>query len=134
MEKEKYVVFSGEVPGPEVRAVPPEAEVRIITMDKSAIEGCIWTLAGWYTAPLEVPGLRRHASREVVMFLGSDHDHPEELDGHIIFYVDGEPIDLKKSCLLFIPHAVPHNPFEIVEMNHPCLHFSGGNNSSCQKQ
>ena len=21
-------------------------------------------------------------------------------------------------------------PFEILEMNHPCLHFSGGNNSN----
>ena len=278
MKKEKYVVFSGEVPGPEIKAVPPEAEIRIAALDKSAIEGCICTTAGWYTAPLEVPGLRKHDSKEVVMFLGSDHEHPEslnaeiefqiendvltltktcalyvpagaahgnvkirylerpvlfvvchtdtdtyqeepavpaaaagtytnnfvdrfdtagvqlpevddavmtrlyyldsrrvpgapyfesvwfniptkaflkahvhrlneliffagtdpehpeELDGHIIFYVDGKPIDLKKSCLLYIPRGVPHNPFEIVEMNHPCLHFSGGNNSDYEKE
>ena len=31
---------------------------------------------------------------------------------------------------LFIPAGVPHTPFEILEMNHPCLHFSGGNNSN----
>ncbi len=278
MDKKKYYVFSGEVPGPEIKAIPQDAEVRIAVLDKSAVPGCMFTLTAWYAAPLEIPGLRKHDSGEVLMFLGSDHEHPEslnakielqiendvltlaktcavfipagaahgnlrvkslsrpvlfccchtdtdtylekeavaaaapgtfagnyvdrydttgvklpkvdaavmtrlfymdsrrvpgapyfesvwfnipteaflaahthrldeliffagtdpehpeDLDGHIRFYVEGEPIDLKKSCLLFLPRGVSHNPFEIVEMNHPCLHFSGGNNSDYQQE
>ena len=278
MQDRKYVVFSGEAAGPAVKSIPAEAEVRIAVLDRSAIPGCIFTMAGWFTAPLEVPGLRKHESGEVVMFLGSDHDHPEclnaeidfqiendvltltktcavfvpkgaahgnlrvkqldrpvlfcvchtdsdtyqeekaaataaagfyannyvdrydtsgvqlppvsddvmtrlyyldsrrvpdapyfesvwfnipteaflkahtheldeliffagtdpehpeDLDGHIVFYMDGNPIDLKRSCILFAPKGVPHAPFEILEMNHPCLHFSGGNNSSYSRE
>jgi len=274
MKDQKYAVFSGEIAGPDIIAVPPEAEIKIATLDGTAIPGCIFTMAGWFTAPLEVPGLRKHESGEVLMFLGSDHDHPEnlnaeiefqiendvltltktcavfipkgaahgnlkvrrldrpvlyctchtdtdtyqaepavpsaaagtyannfvdrydttgvqlpnvsddvltrlyyldnkrvpgapyfesvwfnipteafleahtheldeliffagtdpehpeDLDGRIVFYVDGEPIELLKSCILFVPRGIPHTPFEITEMNHPCLHFSGGNNSN----
>ena len=277
MCEKEYVVFSGEVTGPEIKAIPKEAQVKIACLDRSAIPGCIFTSTGWYTAPLAVEGLRKHASGEVLIFLGSDHDHPEslnaeiefqiendiltlartcavfipggaahgnlrvkqldkpvlyccchidtdtfeetpaeatapagtyaanfvdrydttgvqlpnvrdgvmtrlfymdstrvpnapyfesvwfniptkaflkahvheldeliffagtdpehpeDLDGRIIFYVNGEPIELTKSCLLFVPKGIPHTPFEILEMNHPCLHFSGGNNSNYKR-
>ena len=113
---------------PNVRA---EVMTRLYYLDSRRVPGAPYFESVWFNIP--TPAFLEphvHQLNEVIFFAGSNADHPGDLDGKIDFYIDGEPVTLDRSCILFIPAGVPHTPFEILEMNHPCLHFSGGNNSN----
>lgn len=119
----------------ELPPAAPEVMTRLLFLDTRRVPGAPYYESVWFNVP--TPAFLKphvHDLDELIYFAGADPDRPGELGGIIDFYIDGKPIRLDRSCLLFIPKGVPHNPFEILEMSHPCLHFSGGNGNKYTKK
>ena len=107
---------------------------RIVWIDDKAAPGSFQMNTAWYSAvPDRDPIFEEHVHDdygELVGFLGSDPDDPEDLGGRIEFTIGGEPHLLTKSSIIFLPPGVPHNPMRILEVDRPILHFSVVNNTT----
>lgn len=55
--------------------------------------------------------------------LGTDPEHPYDLDGEIEIWLDDEKYVINKSCLVFVPKGLMHCPLKITRMDRPFLHF-----------
>jgi hypothetical protein len=47
---------------------------------------------------------------EIVLHIGGDPDHPEDLGADIEFHVGGQPLKFSTSAALFIPRGLRHGP------------------------
>lgn len=118
----KYVVSPGEVKHPEAKVIPLSAQRDVVCLDSSAIPGSIFTKVGWYISDLEVPGLRAHKSDEVLMFLGSDFDHPEMLNANLELQIENDILTLDKTCAVYIPGGAAHGNIKIKNMEKPIMY------------
>lgn len=77
---------------------------------------------GWiYEMPTPNPHIHAHSHDypEIVMHVGVDPKHPEELGGKIEFVVGGETIVIDKTSALFIPKGVEHGPLTWKDVKKP---------------
>ncbi len=126
---------SYDMHGVKLPPVKDGAITRLFYMDSDRVPGAPYTEAVWW--PMETPAFLKahtHQLDELVTFIGGDPNDPEDLKGQVTFYVDGEPIVLQKTCVLYIPQGIPHTPFSIDRVDTPILHFSGGNNSNYSRE
>jgi len=65
-----------------------------------------------------------HGYSELVGFYGTNPDDPYNLNGEIIFEIEGEAHRLTKSTLIFLPGDIKHNPMRILRVDKPIFHFS----------
>jgi hypothetical protein len=82
---------------------------------------------GWIYNVLDPnPPVYEHVHRynEIVMLLGSDPEHPEDLGAELYFYVNGQKIILNKTGAMFIPAGVVHGPLGYNYFKRD--HFMGG--------
>lgn len=81
--------------------------------------------AVWYLNPgLHNTATHTHEFDEIVGFIGSNPEDVDDLCGGVRFFIDGEWVDLKHSCFIFIPAGVEHCPYEITAVERPILHIS----------
>jgi hypothetical protein len=77
---------------------------------------------GWvYEMPSPNPHIHNHSHDypEIVLHIGTDPKHPEELGGKIEFMVGGEKIVIDKTSALFIPKGVDHGPLTWKSVEKP---------------
>jgi len=132
-EKGRYAnsfVDKYDTTGVRLPNVGPDVITRIYYLDSRRVPGAPYFESVWFNNTPAFLEPHVHKLDEVIFFAGTDPEHPEDLGGKINFYVEGKPIEITKSCILFIPAGVEHNPFEIMDLKQPVLHFSGGNNVS----
>jgi len=80
----------------------------------------------WYQQPVMLcPGSHVHDTDEIIGFVGSDPEHPEELNGKVIFWMDGEWITITKSAIIYVPAGMSHCPYIMEDITKPIIHFSG---------
>lgn len=121
---EKYERPDGTVPE------APEGFIRfLVYLDGVRMKGAPYAEAVWFCTKNNTgPAPHSHDDfDEFIGFIGSDPEHPEELNGEISFYIEDEKISITKSCLVYIPRGVKHSPILVPELEKPILHFSGGN-------
>jgi len=58
---------------------------------------------------------------EIVLHIGGDPSHPEELGGEVEFYVGGQPLLFNTTSALFIPTSVKHGPLALKKYEKPHL-------------
>lgn len=101
---------------------------RIAWIDGDVVPGAFQMNTAWYSAvPERDPIFEEHVHddcSELIGFLGSDPDNPQDLGGQIEFTINGEPHLLTKSSIIFLPPGVAHNPMRILKVDRPILHFS----------
>lgn len=109
---------------------------RILWMDSNAIPGAMQLNASWYYKPnmylideakeegTSFLQAHKHDVGEIVAFYGSDPEHPEELNGEIIFYIGGEKHVFTKSTMVWLPAGLEHGPLFIQKVDKPIFHFS----------
>lgn len=112
--------------------ITPEAPEGFLTfllwIDNAKLAGAPYTECVWFhTVNPTGPAEHIHDDMEVIAFIGSDPEHPEELNGDVSFYMGGETIHTKKSTLVFVPGKVSHSPILVHELEKDILHFSGEN-------
>ena len=80
----------------------------------------------WYRQPMmKSPATHIHDTPEYIGFLGSDPLNPKELNGKVLFWLDGEWITIEKSAIIYVPAGMAHCPFIVQEAKLPIIHFSG---------
>ncbi len=108
----------------------PEGFIEfLVFLNGKRLEGAPYAEAVWFLSTNDT-GPAPHAHKdfdEFIGFIGSDPEHPDELNAEIDFYVEDEKITITKSCLVYIPRGITHSPIYVPKLERPLIHFSGGN-------
>ena len=101
----------------------------LIYIDSKRLAGAPYTEALWFCTKNDTgPAPQIHEDfDEIVAYIGSDPEHPEELNADISFKIDGETVHSTKSTLVYVPRKVHHAPLLVPRLDQRVLHFSGGN-------
>jgi len=119
--KPKYEVTAGRVKG---RQYP-----TMTLMSNELVPGSnLYLEIGWvYEMPEPNPHIFEHSHdryNEVVLHIGSDPSHPEDLGGEIEFVVGGEPLIFDKTSALFVPAGVKHGPVTWKKVRRPHIQMA----------
>ncbi len=124
---ERYERVDGTVP-----FQPFEGFLKLLLwIDGAKLPGAPYMESVWFCKPkpekdaMDIP--HTHEFDEFLGILGSDPEHPEELNGECHIWVDGEELVTTKSFLLCIPKGMHHCPMLVTRMDRPMIHFTGGN-------
>lgn len=108
----------------------PEGMVRQITyLDDQVLPGAFYAEVSWLMKayPDKVWVTEHvHDWDEIFGLYGSDPDNPNELNGEIELWIDGEQHLITRSCLIFVPKGVKHCPLKINRIDKPILFFTTG--------
>ena len=79
-----------------------------------------------YDVPTPNPYVREHAHNydEIVMHLGSDHEHPEDLGGDMEISVEGKPLRFDTTTTLFLPRGTKHGPLVWHKVTRPHIEMT----------
>jgi hypothetical protein len=102
---------------------------NILQLDDSMIEGAFYTGFVWYLKPPKAErstDSHSHDFDEVLGFLGSDWENPQDMGGEIEFWLEDEKYILNRSTIIFIPKGMMHCPLRILKVDRPILHFGIG--------
>ena len=105
------------------RQTPPMTFIS----DKLIPESDVYIRFGWiWGMPDPNPHIYEHTHNydEIVIHIGTDPAHPEDLGAVIEFIVDGEPIIIDKTSALYIPKGVKHGPLTWKSVTKPHLEMS----------
>ena len=130
MAKSKYSQYVLTEPKPN-RPLPPlpkNAVTDLIYLDDEVIKGAFNLICAWFWPRKDrmvvIPEAHTHTSGEVVAFFGSNPADPHDLGGEIEFWLGDEPLILTKSCAVYAPPGVKHNPLIFRRIDRPIFHFS----------
>jgi hypothetical protein len=96
---------------------------RILWLEDFIIQGTPAIICSWYWKATEEYGTPAHTHDfdEVIGFIGSDPDNPQDLCGEVEFWLEDEKYLLKNSCLIFAPRGLKHCPLRVVRVDRPIL-------------
>ena len=126
MSNVKYFALGGKNKAPiEMPTDPAGARAEAVWMDGSAIPGCIFGEACWYTKPFEgTAGMIKHNSDEVLLFIGGDHENPEDLGATVELWIENDKLTLTNTCAVFVPEGAAHGKLVVKDMKKPLFHYS----------
>ncbi len=58
---------------------------------------------------------------EIVLHIGGDPEHPEDLGGEVEFYVGGQPLVFNTTSALYVPTGLKHGPLALKKYEKPHL-------------
>jgi hypothetical protein len=97
-------------PAEEVRGRPP----AMTLLNNNLVPGShTYVETGWVIAmPEPATHIHEHVHNydEIVIHMGGDPNNQEDLGGEVVFYVDGQPLTINKTCAVFVPRGVKHGP------------------------
>ncbi len=108
----------------------PEGFIKfLVYLDGKRLKGAPYAEAIWFCDTNDTgPAPHSHDDfDEFIGFIGTDPEHPDELNAEVSFYMEDEKISITKSCLIYIPRGLTHSPIFVPRLDRPILHFSGGN-------
>jgi hypothetical protein len=124
---EKYVV---KKPAYEVT---PEFEVKgripaMTLMSGNLVPGAKFYIeTGWVLGmpdPNPHIGEHMHDYDEIVLHIGSDPLHPEDLGGVIEIGMDGQPVTIDSTSAIYVPKGVKHGPLVWKKFTKPHLEMT----------
>ena len=102
---------------------PKAARVNTVWMDGYGVDNCMFNTADWYVMPFSAPGLWKHASDEVHIFIGGDPDHPEQLNAEVEIWIENDKLSLTKTCAVFVPGGAAHGKLTVTNLTRPVFHY-----------
>lgn len=123
---EKYERADGSLPE------APEGFLNLaLWIDGAKLKGAPYMESMWFmTTNLTGPPHHTHDFDELICFISTDPDHPEDLGAKITLVMDEDTIIITQSTVVFAPKDFPHAPLLVPEMERPIYHFTGGNGAS----
>lgn len=120
---EKYAPVDGRIPD------APEGFLKfLLWIDGKKLPGAPYMEAVWFLSSNDTgPAGHTHDFDEIIGFIGSDPEHPEDLGGEIQIAVGNRIITITKSGLFYVPRGTCHSPLIVSKLDRPLYHFSGGN-------
>jgi hypothetical protein len=122
---EKYILTELKLPE-KVQAMQSEYNkraTRILWLEDEIMQGASSVILSWYWKPTEKEGTPSHTHDfdEILGFIGSDPQHPEDLGGEVEFWLEDEKYLLTKSCLVLCPRGLRHCPLKVLKVDRPIL-------------
>jgi hypothetical protein len=68
----------------------------------------------------------KHDYDEVLALIGSNPDDPNNLNGELEIFLNGEKHLITKSVMIFLPAGLEHGPIRWLRVDRPVFHFSCG--------
>lgn len=124
MSISKYFALPGMAKSTCVEVKPEDAHVPSVRIDKSVYEGCIYGDVCWIKEPFQRNDFFKHRSDELLMFIGSDPDDPENLNAEIDLWIENDKISLKTTSIVFVPAGAAHGRIEVKNMTKPVFHYT----------
>lgn len=124
MSNTKYFVFAPQDLTPKFNIKPDNAHIQVVRMDSDLIKGCIFGNASWFVKPLECDDFVKHQSDKLLMFIGSDHNDPENLNAEIELWIENDKLILTQSNIVFIPAGVAHGRLKIRNLKKPVFLYT----------
>lgn len=102
---------------------------RVLWIDGHLVPGAFQMNISWYHSAPDMRPLYKHDEHshdfdELIGFIGSNPEDPEDLGGVIEVGINGEMHRLTKSSIIFMPAGMKHLPLSIISLERPILHFS----------
>jgi quercetin dioxygenase-like cupin family protein len=96
---------------------------RILWLEDFVMKGAPSIICSWYWKATEKESTPAHTHDfdEVVGFIGSDPQNPQDLNGEVEFWLEDEKYILTKSCFILCPKGLKHCPLRVVRVNKPIL-------------
>jgi hypothetical protein len=122
VRKPRYEVSAGNIKG---RQYP-----TMTLMSSDLVPGSnTYIEVGWvWDMPDPNPHIHEHTHKEgcneIVLHIGGDHKHPEDLGAEIEFSVDGQPLVFDTTSGIFIPGGVKHGPLVWKRLSRPHLQMA----------
>lgn len=122
VRKPRYEVSAGDIKG---RQYP-----TMTLMSNDLVPGSnTYIELGWvWDMPEPNPHIFEHTHREgcneIVLHIGSDPDHPEDLGAEIEFTVGGQPLVFNTTSALFVPAGTKHGPVTWKKLTRPHLQMA----------
>ena len=95
---------------------------HMFNLGDNIIKGSNFTWCVWFREPMpdwQTYKPHFHDCEEFIGFFGSNPDKPFDLGGEIEVWIEDEQHIFNKSCFLFIPKGLKHNPFFIRRVDRP---------------
>jgi mannose-6-phosphate isomerase-like protein (cupin superfamily) len=98
----------------------------IIFMDSNSVPGSFYAEYVLYRQASEgsPPEHSHDDSDEILMFFGTDTDHPQDLCGEVELWMAGEKYVLTESAMIFVPKGVKHCPLYCRRADRPIIMVS----------
>ncbi len=95
---------------------------RLMSVDDEIVKDffyvdCNWLWSGSAEDTAEEP--HAHDFDEVIGFVGSNREDPQDLGGKITIWLDGKEEVLTKTCLIFVPAGTKHCPILFNRIDKP---------------
>lgn len=122
VRKPRYEVTAGDIKG---RQYP-----TMTLMSNDLVPGSnTYIELGWiWDMPDPNPHILEHTHREgcneIVLHIGGDYEHPEELGAEIEFSVGGQPLVFDTTSGIFVPAGVKHGPVVWKKLTRPHLQIA----------
>lgn len=96
---------------------------RILWLEDEIIEGASGVILSWYWKAMEKEGTPSHVHDydEILGFIGSDPQNPDDLGGEVEYWMENEKYILNKSCLIWTPKGLRHCPLKVTRVERPIL-------------
>ncbi len=98
---------------------------RVIYMDDRVVPGSFYVEAVWVVGsiPRSHPE-HTHDHDEIVGFVGSNMDDPNDLGAEIDFVVDGVKTTITKTCFIHVPAGVKHGGLCFRKIDRPVFQIA----------
>ncbi len=65
-----------------------------------------------------------HEVNEIIGFVGTSVENPQDLGGEVIFWLEDEKHILTETCMVYVPAGLKHCPLSIEKVTSPIVHYS----------
>ncbi|SHI09522.1 hypothetical protein SAMN02745823_02357 [Sporobacter termitidis DSM 10068] len=124
MSISKYFALAGMVNSEDVAIDPADAHVRSVRMDGSFYKGCMFGEVCWIVKPFSRDDFFRHRSDELLVFIGSDMDDPENLNAEVELWIENDKLVLNRTSIVFVPAGAAHGRIEVKNVKKPVFHYT----------
>jgi hypothetical protein len=97
-------------------------------MSNKLVPGCnTYIDLSWiYQMPSPNPHIFEHAHDfdEIIVHMGTDPEHPEDLGGEIEIYMEDQPLVFDTTSAIYIPRGVKHDPLTWRKFTRPHLEMT----------
>jgi hypothetical protein len=125
LKYQKYILTDLKLPDNVQQRAAEYAQraTRILWLEDFVMKGAPSIICSWYWKATEVEGTPAHTHDfdEVVGFIGSDPQNPDDLCGEVEFWLEDEKYILRNSCFILAPKGLKHCPLRVLRVDRPIL-------------
>ena len=124
MSVSQYFAQAGMVKPADIELGTKDAHAHSVRIDGSFYKGCIFGDACWLKKPFSRDSFFKHNSDELLMFIGSDPDDPENLNADIELWIENDKLTFSTTSIVFVPAGAAHGRISVKNVTKPVIHYT----------